>query len=232
MLSLTLDLLQRTFQVGIVVYDEKYNIVCVNKTIQEFFHFDFDRSDTSYNLANLHSEKVFSQIKEMTEEAIRQARSGSYIIKIYQEMHKKDLVFLIKVFLLHGQCRDIFIALLYNVTDILMDEKKIAKFPVYDGNNFLLLDVSEIDFFKAIGNQTEIFYQERKYLSPLSLGSIERKLNADSFVRVHKSFIVNVHRVEKLEKDKNKYQILMKNEHYIPISRSKANIVLNLFGLK
>ncbi|WP_457571639.1 LytR/AlgR family response regulator transcription factor [Desulfovulcanus sp.] len=232
MLSLTLDLLQRTFKVGIVVYDENYNIVCVNKIIQEFFHFDFERSDTSYNLSNLHSQKVFSQIKEMTEEAIRHTRSGGYIIKIYQEAHKKNLIFLIKVFLLHGQCRDIFIALLYNVTDILMDEKKIIKFPVYDGSNFLLLDVPEIDFFKATGNQTEIFYHEKKYLSPLSLGKIEKKLDSKDFIRVHKSFIVNINKIEKLEKDKNKYQILMKNDYYIPISRTKANIVLNLFGLK
>jgi len=232
MLSLTLDMLQRTFNVGIVVYDENYNIICVNKTIQEFFHFDFERTDTSYNLANLHSPKVFSQIKDMTEEAVIHTRSDSYIIKIYQETHKKNLVFLIKVFLLHGQCRDIFIALLYNVTDILMDEKKIIKFPVYDGNNFLLLDVPEIDFFKAIGNQTEIFYQDKKYLSPLSLGKIEKKLEPKDFVRIHKSFIVNVNKIEKLEKDKNKYQILMKNGYYLPVSRVKTNVILNMFGLK
>lgn len=233
MFPLTLDLLQRTFKVGIVIFDRQYNILCVNKTIEEILDFDFGQNDISYNLSKFHTSEVFARIKRMTEEATQNNRSGSYVIKVYKGKHEKHIIFLVKVFLLHGHCQDIFIALLYDVTEILLDEKEtIVKFPVYEGNNFLLLDVAKIDYFKAARNYTEIFYQEKKYLSPLSLGEIEKKLDAKRFVRIHKSFIVNINQIEKLRRTENKYRILMKNGHDLPLSRNKTYMFLKLFGLK
>ena len=231
--SLTLDILKRTFKVGIVVLDGNYDILCVNKTITELFGIDLESKGKFYNLSQLHSPQAFARIQKMTAEAVERNRSGSYVIKVYKSEDNKEIIFLGKVFLLHGQCQATFVALLYDVTSLLTNEEDfIVKFPVYEGDDFLLLEVDSIDFFAARGNYTEVVSQKRKFLSPLALGEIENKLSPEQFVRIHKSFIININSVQKLKKTENRYRILMKDGSDLPLSRSKINTFLKLFGLR
>ncbi len=227
-----LDILKRTFKVGIVIFDLNYDILCINETIKELLRIDLNASSHPSNLSTLHSPQAFEEIQRMAKEAIKRHRSGSSVIKVYKAQGK-EIIFLGKVFLLEGQCRDTFAALLYNVTTLLVNDKNfMVKFPVYEGDDFLLLEVDEIDFFAAKGNYTEVISGKRIFLSPLSLGEIENKLPQEHFFRIHKSFIINLSSVQKLKKSDYKYRILMKNGYDLPLSRNKINAFLKLLGLR
>ncbi len=230
---ITLNTLKQTFDTGIVIFDQNYNIVCFNKTIEELFKNNgFDPEATS-NLSQIHSQKTLTRIKRMIEKAHKNAKEGSHVIKLYRSHQQEQLIFIGKVFLLHGQCDNLFVAILYDVTNILTNEQNsIVKFPVYEGENFLLLNVEEIEYFKAVGNYTEVFCKQTNHLSPLSLGEIEKRLNSDQFIRCHKSFIVNLTYVKNLKKADNKYFIVTTNQKNIPISRNKTDLFLRCFGLR
>ncbi|HFC98077.1 MAG TPA: PAS domain S-box protein [Thermosulfurimonas dismutans] len=232
MFSFTLNYLRHSFNVGIVIFDQKFNIICTNETIEKILGFYF-RHDDLINLSDLHSEKAFQKIRQMVNEAINDRRSDSYVLKIFPKKGEKDIILLGKVFLLDGQCQDKFIALLYDVTDLVMEgHQTIIKLPVYEGNDLLLLDAENIYFLKAAGNYTEIFCDNKVYLSPLSMAKIEKKLDPKQFMRIHRSFIVNITKVKKLTKTNGKYRILLQNSHTLPLSRNKIDIFLEMFGLK
>lgn len=232
MFSFTLNYLRHSFNVGIVIFDEKFNILCTNETIEEILGFHLN-SDNLFNLSDLHSEEAFQKIKQMVKEAISDRRSDSYVLKIFPKKGEKDIILLGKVFLLDSQCQNQFIALLYDVTDLVMEgHKTIVKLPAYEGNDLLLLNVKNIYFLKAAGNYTEIFCDNKIYLSPLSMAKIGKKLDPRQFIRIHRSFIVNIDKVKKLIKVDGKYRVLLQNDHNLPLSRNKTDTFLEMFGLK
>ncbi|MBA2848986.1 LytTR family transcriptional regulator [Thermosulfuriphilus ammonigenes] len=229
---LSLDYLRQSFSIGIVIFDKEFNILCVNETIERILGFRLTEGVSS-SLPELHSKEAFYKITQMIKEAQFAGKSDNYILKILSQKEKKDIILLGKVFTLNGKYKENFIALLYDLTDILIGENKtIIKLPAYEGKDLLLLDIEEIDYLKAAGNYTDIYVCNEKYLSPLPMGKFEKKLDTSNFMRIHRSFIVNLKKIKKLSRERGKYFVLLQNGHKLPISRNRLKISLEKFGLK
>lgn len=81
--------------------------------------------------------------------------------------------------------------------------------------------VDEIFYLEAEQNYVIIQTSRRKYMTLFSLKSLEEKLDSLAFVRVHKSFLVAINKIETLEN----HQLLI-GSHVIPISRQYKDEVL------
>ncbi len=229
--KLTIDIIKQEVEMGLLIFDKNYHIICFNKFIKDIFQ--INKIDTSLlNLAQLHSKEAFLKIKEMVELAKQNTQNSTSIIKIYKPYKSADLILMAKILLLYGQ-KNLFIALLYDITNILTNaENAIIKLPVYDKDNFLLLTLDNIEYFKAKGNYTEVFYENRIHLSPLRLGEIEKRLVKNQFLRCHKSFIVNLKYIKNLKRIDNKYIIVTESQQQIPISRNRIKPLLHIIGLR
>lgn len=90
--------------------------------------------------------------------------------------------------------------------------------------NFSLL-IGEVAFIRSADNYVEIVYNEngvfKKRLIRNTLKSIELQIRQyTNFVRCHRICIVNVHFIEKLNRDSNSYWITIKGyEEKLPVSR-------------
>lgn len=63
----------------------------------------------------------------------------------------------------------------------------------------LLVDKSDIIMIERTGNATNIVTREENFQTSVSLGDIEKKLNASEFMRCHKSYIINISMIRKME---------------------------------
>lgn len=81
----------------------------------------------------------------------------------------------------------------------LMTQKR-DKIPVKVGSETIFLNIDDIILIeKQKGLKKVAFYTNEKiYKSNLSLNILESKLSALGFIRTHKSFLVNIRRVEKV----------------------------------
>ncbi|WP_022853654.1 LytR/AlgR family response regulator transcription factor [Thermodesulfatator atlanticus] len=229
MIQLFLDL-WRKFEIGLVIFDEDYNILCTNKFVLNEFALP---RNTSLNLLTLHGKDAAKKIEKMVDEARLYGQSHSYILKIVHQKSKKDHILLGKVFVLEGECSARFLAVLFDITSLTVEgQTKLVKIPVYDGDSLLFLSVEEIEFFKAAGNYTEIFHKHKLYLCPLSLAKIEKFLDDKFFFRVHRSFIVNLSKIKKLLKEESQHLLYMESRQIIPISKARVRPFLEKFGLK
>ncbi len=98
----------------------------------------------------------------------------------------------------------------------------------YIRNNNVLnrIKYSEIYWIKSDGNYCNIHTEKKKFVTKISLVSIMKKLEKLDFMRVHKQYIVPVHRIENINLFNN---LLYVGEKLIPIGRSyKANLVKQL----
>jgi two-component system response regulator LytT len=75
------------------------------------------------------------------------------------------------------------------------------------------LDVKDIQYIKSDNVYVEIFTEERRYIQRKFLGEISKELPAQ-FVRIHRSYLVNMDRVSQL----NKTFALIDGQR-IPVSR-------------
>lgn len=91
----------------------------------------------------------------------------------------------------------------------------------------LQLDPSQLLFVSSEGNYVEVFYlhhqETRKELIRAKLTAIEEQLPGQTFFRCHKSFLVNLRRILKVEGNARNLELVL--DHYdqkIPVSRSKS----------
>ncbi|MEO7583626.1 MAG: response regulator transcription factor, partial [Ferruginibacter sp.] len=79
----------------------------------------------------------------------------------------------------------------------------------------------QILFIEAMQNYVTIYTTKAKYITLLYMKNVEQNLDKNSFIRVHKSFIVSISKIESIENN----EIIMPS-HRIPISRNCRDLVI------
>jgi len=79
----------------------------------------------------------------------------------------------------------------------------------------------DILFIEALQNYVSIQTTSKKYISYLTFKSIQESLPADQFIRIHKSFIVGMSKIESIEGNEIKI-----GPHSLPISRTSKEEVM------
>lgn len=88
------------------------------------------------------------------------------------------------------------------------------------------LYTDKIKWVEAFGDYIKVFTNEESYLVLSTMKAFENDLPKEKFVRVHKSFIVNI---DKIERFNSKYAEIGKTK--IPLSRNKKENLMNALAL-
>lgn len=92
-----------------------------------------------------------------------------------------------------------------------------------------LLDVSTIE---AGGNYVYIHANNQVYPMRETMLNITKKLNGKQFIRVHRSYIVNIEFVQEIiQSETGEYRILLSNKQNIPLSRKYRSSLKNTISL-
>lgn len=93
---------------------------------------------------------------------------------------------------------------------------------IKENKKVIKIYLSEIKYIEGLSEYVQIFTEKRKIISKISMSQMEEKLPSDSFLRIHKSFIVSIGKIEAFTA--NTIEIQGKE---LPIGRSFKNAVLN-----
>lgn len=92
---------------------------------------------------------------------------------------------------------------------------------VKTGNKIHILSLDQISHFQAQDDYVEIHSDQGKYLKQMRMKHLEEGLPEGEFVRIHRSHIVRVKGIEKLELyEKDSYLLTLKTGAQLPVSRS------------
>ena len=101
-----------------------------------------------------------------------------------------------------------------------------AYFFIKSDNKLVKINVEDIVLVEAVQNYVNIYTPEKKYLTYLTLKSVEEYLPADAFIKTHKSFLVPLAKVDSIEANEIKI-----GAHRVPISRSlREEVMEKLLG--
>jgi two-component system LytT family response regulator len=99
--------------------------------------------------------------------------------------------------------------------------------PVPGGS--VMLPFAEIDWIEADDYYARIHAGARQYLLREPLSSLESRLDATRFVRIHRSVIVQIDRVREFKHAAGGLWVVLTDGHRIPVSRRRRSILTNLF---
>ena len=100
-----------------------------------------------------------------------------------------------------------------------------------DGTRVHVIPVEKLDYAEAQDDYIAIHSAGKSYLKQQALGSLEAALDPTRFVRVHRSFLVNLERVTKIEAYTKDMRIaVLTDGAQIPVSRAGYARLKELMG--
>lgn len=97
---------------------------------------------------------------------------------------------------------------------------------VQKSEKLLNLSVDEIMFLEASGDYSILTTKNDQFVSSSGIGKLEEILNPETFIRVHRSTIININFLKEIEKHFNGGMIVkMQTGKSFPVSRTYAKVI-------
>ena len=141
--------------------------------------------------------------------------AADYLLKPYAEGRFNEAVEKAKQRIKgSGEDRDL-------VSKIHESGEELDRIVVRLGSKIVIISLDKIDFIEAQDDYVAIHSEGKKYLKQLTMKYLESSLPKSQFLRVHRSFIVSINSIDRLEAvSKDSYLALLKSGDKISVSRS------------
>lgn len=113
------------------------------------------------------------------------------------------------------------------------EKRQLRKIPTIKQNRVMLVDVSGVSFIRSEGHYTWVHTAQGGQFCNITIGDLESRLDPQLFLRVHRSYIVNLAQVDEIVRDDGRMSLRMMGSTpvEIPVSRASAPKVLDQLGL-
>jgi two-component system LytT family response regulator len=99
--------------------------------------------------------------------------------------------------------------------------KPLGRVLIRDGAKVHVIGSDKIDYVEAQDDYVQIRSEGKSYLKNQRLTELEGQLDGEQFLRIHRSYLVNIARVERIEQaTKDSHVAILKDGGRLPVSRS------------
>jgi LytTR family transcriptional regulator, CO-responsive transcriptional regulator RcoM len=236
-----LYLLER-FDVGIVQLDADRRVVGMNDFARRVLPVDqmlpFDKMVLSFH-PDRSRPKVAFMLDQAAQCPVATPPPMTMIINI------PERVLLIKVSRLTGGDQQPvgYTLVFYDITDVVAAKeeaqppradarRRLLKVPTVNQQRIVLVDAEDILAINSDGHYTRVVTARGSQFCNLSIGDLETRLDAEQFMRVHRSHVINLHAVRQLQRDDGRLAVQLKGVvEPVPVSRSSAAALLERLGV-
>ncbi|MGD8780389.1 MAG: LytTR family transcriptional regulator DNA-binding domain-containing protein [Ignavibacteria bacterium] len=107
------------------------------------------------------------------------------------------------------------------IRDTNYSKEFLERVAVKQNNKVTIIPSEEIEYLEAQDDYVMIYSSKGKYLKKKTMKFFEENLNPDEFVRIHRSYIVKIDRIEKIESSQSESNtISLKNRQTLPVSKT------------
>ena len=105
--------------------------------------------------------------------------------------------------------------------DRMLSSQPLTRVLIRDGSELRVLPLEEIDSIEAQADYVAFRHAGRDHLKAQRISELESQLDPRQFVRVHRSFIINLRQLEGIERtESNGYAVRLRGGRRLPVSRS------------
>jgi two-component system LytT family response regulator len=111
------------------------------------------------------------------------------------------------------------------------DTEEIERIFVKTGSKIDVVPVNEIIHIESEDDYVEIFTPKGKFLKKETMNYLEKVMPKDTFVRVHRSSIINLNHIHKIEKyGKDSSMVILKDGSRVNVSKSRIKDLRSQLG--
>ncbi|HXC16159.1 MAG TPA: response regulator [Holophagaceae bacterium] len=111
------------------------------------------------------------------------------------------------------------------------DGKPLDRIVVKDGPKVTIVPLDKLDFIQAQDDYVLLKTEGRELLKQQTLSSLEGQLDVTRFIRIHRSYILNIERLARLEQDsKEHWEAVLRDGKRIPVSKTGYQRLRPLWG--
>jgi len=110
-------------------------------------------------------------------------------------------------------------------------ENQPQRLVVKDGSKVHIIPLEKLDYIEAQDDYIALHSEKRSFLKQQTISSVEAMLDPQKFVRIHRSHIVNLERIARIEPyTKDSRVVVLKDGTQLPVSRSGHVRLKELLG--
>lgn len=118
------------------------------------------------------------------------------------------------------------------VRDQLRQPEEKNRIVVKEGSNIKIIPIQDIQYIEAYDDYVKIFTSKEMFLKKKTMSFYERNLDSSQFVRVHRSYIIALSQLTKVEPmEKETYLALLKTGAKIPLSKTGYAKLKEVLGI-
>jgi DNA-binding LytR/AlgR family response regulator len=230
--------------VGAITLDAQYRIVSFDDVAAKLLGENALREAAGKEICSIHSPSARAKIEWL----LRQAQTGMEACAASMIVDIPGKVLQLRVAAMRDcQGNPSYCLILYDITSLMptaanasqtagdalpQPPRPFFKVPVSMKDRVVLLDVDQVAFLRAEGHYSHVHTADKAFFCNLPLSQLEARL-PERFVRVHRSYIVNIARASGVSNRDNQLMIAIDGEpaHEIPVSRSNAARLRQILGV-
>jgi two-component system LytT family response regulator len=107
----------------------------------------------------------------------------------------------------------------------------VQRILIKESKRIFFLKLDQICWFEASGDYVVVHTENKSHLINESLMNLEKKLDPEQFIRIHRSSMINVEYIQEFEPHFNgEFYVTLKNQTKLKLSRTYRHNVKFLFG--
>ena len=108
----------------------------------------------------------------------------------------------------------------------------IERIALKTGQKIHVILIPDIVYIQSDGDYVQLITEDGKYIKEETMKYFEANLHPQKFVRIHRSYIVNVEKIARIELfEKNSQMLMLKNGHQIKASTTGYKILREVLNL-
>lgn len=111
------------------------------------------------------------------------------------------------------------------------DKQTTDRIVVRNGQKIKIIPINDILYIQADGDYISIHTTEGHWLKEQTMKYTEEILSPDLFIRIHRSYIVNISHISRIEKSGERQQLILHNREKIKISAARYQLLKQRLGI-
>ncbi|MGL1834925.1 LytTR family transcriptional regulator DNA-binding domain-containing protein [Rhodocyclaceae bacterium SMB388] len=229
------------FDVGVINLDQQLRVVGMNEFARRTLPVD-ERQPFGKIVTSFHPEVSRAKVAFLLEQAqcpVSNPPPMTMIINI------PERVLLIKVSKMTDAAGEVqgYTLVFHDITDAVSRDdgagvrreakRQLFKIPTLRQNRIVLVDVASVSYIRSDGHYTWVQTADGNYFCNLTIGDLEARLDPERFMRVHRSYIVNLEQAEQIVRDDGKVllKLVQPEDAEIPVARASVSRLMENLGL-
>jgi len=239
--SSPLYLLERS-DVGVVHLDRDLKVVAMNSFARRVLPVE-DKQPFEKMVLSFHPERSQAKVQFLLDQAECPVSNPPPMTMIINIPERVLLIKVTKTADLRGATYG-YTLVFYDITDAVVHhdgsvqqragaKRQLSKIPTVSGNRIVLVDPATVRYVRAEGHYTWVHTDQGSGFCNLTIGDLEARLDAVSFMRIHRSYVANLDHAEQIVRDDGKVMLKLAggDDHVLPVARTSVPRLLERLGI-